>query len=112
MQFFCCLTGILCCRMALFIRMENIRLCIQAKGLVQQPIAVFRICFFTFPIRFIAAASQTLSVRQGNLKSKLLRLCRLNIKEGNRIALNFSCFTICHSDKMNTVSGILGLLFT
>ena len=91
--------------------MKNIRLCIQTKRLVQHPITVLCIVFFTVPIRLIAAAGQTLSIRKCHAKSKLFCLCRLNIKERDGIALNLSGFSVRNSNQMHTVTDVFGLLF-
>ena len=67
--------------MAFFIGMEYISLRVQAKGLVQEPLALFGVGTLIFAVGLVAAAGESFSVPQADGKAKLLRLGGMDVEK-------------------------------
>ena len=61
--------------------MEYISLRVQAKGLVQEPLALFGVGTLIFAVRLVAAAGESFSVPQADGKAKLLRLGGMDVEK-------------------------------
>ena len=106
MQFLCQLTGILNCGVVLLIRGEDVRLGVQAEGIVQQPSAVHGVFLLAVIVRLIASAGELLSVSEIHAEAELLCFGGMDVEEGNRVTENRFCFAVLHCDQMQlTVKG-------